>query len=114
LTFITNFFSGADFVFNIHAAQTASPDRGLSEQLQISQTCADDDPDRPVDLRPLSAPDRQRRPAACRLWRNVDIDHHIGNPDSIKETPDRQLPLSALTYIYPAAIASQTASACSP
>ena len=31
----------------------------------------------------------------------VDIDQHVGNPDTIPETPVAQLPLSALAYIYP-------------
>ena len=91
---------GADFVFNIHAAQTASQ-HIVSENLQIN---------------PQIIPAIQTEPQTCARFLRVnvtngplhvayratlDIDQHIGNPDEIPETPVDRLPLSALTYIYP-------------
>jgi transglutaminase-like putative cysteine protease len=93
-------FPGADFVFNIHAAQTASQ-RIVNENLQLS---------------PQIIPAIQTDPQTCARFMRVnvntgplhvgyratlDIDQHFGNPDQIPETPVAQLPLSALPYIYP-------------
>jgi translation initiation factor IF-1 len=81
---------GADFVFNIHAAQTASQLTVVSEQLQISQPVLTTIQTEPGHLRPLSAPDRQPARSMSPTAATLDIDHHVGNPDSIGETPDRQ------------------------
>ena len=93
-------FPGADFVFNIHAAQTASQSI-VSESLQISQpllTTIQTDPlTHARYLRLTAAPG----PLQVSYQATVDIDHHIGNPDLIQETPVAQLPLSVLSYIYP-------------
>ena len=93
-------YPGTDFVFNIHAAKTPAQ-TVVSEQLQISQ---------PV------LPTLQTAPATCARYlrltagpgplnisyqATLDIDHHVGAPDIIGETPIARLPLSALTYIYP-------------
>lgn len=93
-------YPGADFVFNIHAAQTKSQSI-VSEQLQISQPVASniqtDPATRARYLRLNAAPG----PLHISYQATVDIDQHIGNPDNIPETPVAQLPLSALAYIYP-------------
>jgi transglutaminase-like putative cysteine protease len=93
-------FSGADFVFNIHAAKTAAQ-TVLSEQLQISQTILttiQTDPSTYASYLRLTA---NAGPLHIGYKATVDIKHHIGNPDEINETPVSLLPLSALTYIYP-------------
>ena len=93
-------FSGADFVFNIHAAKTAAQ-TVLSEQLQISQTVLttiQTDPSTYASYLRLTA---NAGPLHVGYKSTVDIKHHIGNPDEINETPVSLLPLSALTYIYP-------------
>lgn len=93
-------YPGADFVFNIHAAQTKSQSI-VSEQLQISQPVLTDIQTDPATraryLRLTAAPG----PLHISYQATVDIDQHVGNPDNIPETPVAQLPLSALAYIYP-------------
>lgn len=93
-------FQGADFVFNIHAAKTASQSI-VSEQLLISQQ---------VPHTVETAPHTQARylrltgapgPLHVNYKAIVDIKQHVGLPDLIPETPIGQLPLSALNYIYP-------------
>lgn len=93
-------YPGADFVFNIHAAKTANQSI-VAENLQISQQVPSTIQTDPVTharyLRLTAAPG----PLHVTYQATVDIAHHIGNPDAINETPVAQLPLSALTYIYP-------------
>lgn len=93
-------YPGADFVFNIHAAQTASQSI-ISENLVVSQQVPTVIQSAPATharfLRLTAAPG----PLHISYQALVDIDHHIGNPDLIPETPIGQLPLSVLNYIYP-------------
>ena len=93
-------FPGADFVFNIHAAQTDSQ-HIVSERLLVSQPVPTTIQADPVTharfLRLTAAPG----PLHVSYQALVDIDHHLGNPDLIEETPVARLPLSALSYIYP-------------
>jgi transglutaminase-like putative cysteine protease len=93
-------YPGTDFVFNIHAAQTASQ-LVISEQLQISQpvltTIQTNAATYARYLRLTAGPG----PLRINYQATLDIDHHVAHPDSIGETPVAKLPLSALTYIYP-------------
>ncbi len=93
-------YPGTDFVFNIHAATTAAQSI-VSEHLQVSQpvpTLTDNDPARSARfLRLTGGPG----PLHVTYQATVDIEHHLGNPDLIPETPVAQLPLSVLNYIYP-------------
>ncbi|RIX48908.1 MAG: transglutaminase family protein [Rhodocyclales bacterium GT-UBC] len=93
-------YSGADFVFNIHAAQTASQ-AIVSEKLLISQPATPNIQTDPLThsrfLRLNAAPG----PLHLSYSATLDIDHHVANPDTIGETPVAELPLSVLTYIYP-------------
>jgi transglutaminase-like putative cysteine protease len=93
-------YPGADFVFNIHAAQTSSQ-AIISENLVVSQQVPTVIQTAPATharfLRLTAAPG----PLHVSYQALVDIDHHIGNPDLIPETPIGQLPLSVLNYIYP-------------
>ncbi len=91
---------GADFVFNIHAAQTASQ-HIVSESLQINPQLIPT-----IQTEPQTGARFLRLSVATGTLHmayraTLDIDQHIGNPDRIPETPVNQLPLSALTYIYP-------------
>lgn len=91
---------GADFVFNIHAAPTASQFI-VSESLRVSQpaltTIQADPATHARFLRLTAAPGTLQ----VTYQAQVDIDHHIGDPDQIAETPVARLPLPALNYIYP-------------
>ena len=93
-------FPGADFLFNIHAAQTASQVL-IGETLEVSQQV-------PASIQ--CAPDTRARylrlsgrpgPLHIAYRATVDLDHHVGNPEQIAETPVAALPLAVLKYIYP-------------
>jgi transglutaminase-like putative cysteine protease len=91
---------GADFVFNIHAAHTASQ-RIVSESLLLAPQLVP-----AIETEPHTAARFLRLHVASGSLHlayraTLDIDQHLGNPDLIPETPVSQLPLSALTYIYP-------------
>ena len=92
--------SGADFVFNIHAAQTAQQSV-LGERLTLSQPLvADVQTDTATATRFMrlhAAPG----PLSVRYAATVDVVHHLAEPDSIAEVPVRLLPLDVVPYIYP-------------
>lgn len=92
---------GADFVFNIHAAQT--PHQTVHhEQLQLSQDVpyrVDTDAATANRLLRLHA---QPGPLEVRYRATVDIRHHtMARPEQMAETPVGQLPTHVLGYIYP-------------
>lgn len=93
-------FPGADFVFNIHAAKTASQSI-VGEQLLVSQQVPHSIQTDPVTgtraLRLSGAPG----PLHVGYQATLDIRHQIDQPDLIQEVPIAELPLSVLTYIYP-------------
>jgi transglutaminase-like putative cysteine protease len=93
-------YPGTDFVFNIHAAQTASQ-LVISEQLQISQPVLTTIQTNPLTLARYLRLTAGPGPLRVNYQATVDIDHHVGTPQHIGETPVAKLPLSALTYIYP-------------
>ncbi len=91
---------GADFVFNIHAAQTAHQ-RVSAENLVLSQR---------VDSHIYTDPFNGNRilrlralPGALKVQYSatVDLNHHIAQPAQIAEVPVCQLPSEVLEYIYP-------------
>ena len=91
---------GCDFVFNIHAAQTARQ-RVLDEALTLNQSVpwrVDCDPaslNRSLRLSALPGPLRVTY-RAC-----VDIAHRVALPGQIDEVPIARLPTAVLAYIYP-------------
>ncbi|MDP3540760.1 MAG: transglutaminase family protein [Azonexus sp.] len=93
-------YPGTDFVFNIHAAQTASQ-LVISEQLQISQPVVSTIQTNPHTLARYLRLTAGPGPLNINYQATLDIDHHVGDPDTIGETPIAKLPLSALNYIYP-------------
>ncbi len=99
LNYVLN-FPGADFVFNIHAAQTASQ-RIVSEDLQINQQILPTIQTEPQTCARFMRLKAQPGPLHIAYRATLDIDQHIGDPDRICETPISELPLSALQYIYP-------------
>ena len=91
---------GADFVFNIHAAQTAHQKVSF-ENLWVSQ---------PVDARvhvDAASGNRYMRLHALQGELNVkysatiDVNHHVADPRQIAEVPMRALPQEVMGYIYP-------------
>ena len=90
----------SDFIFNIHAAETASQSL-VTENLFVNQ---------PVEVSLFTDPVHRNRyarlraqpgPLKLRYDATVDIQHHIVPPDSVNEVPISQLPASVLAYIYP-------------
>ncbi len=90
----------ADFVFNIHAAQT--PWQSISsESLTLSQPITPD-----VHLDPLVGTrflrlTAQPGPLKVRYDATVDIAHHFESPARIQEVPIARLTPAILPYIYP-------------
>lgn len=89
-----------DFIFNIHAAHTASQTI-VSERLAVSQ---------PVECQvwtePVSGNRTMRLTAIAGVLRLdydvvIDMEHRLDDPFSIAEVPVRQLPGEVLTYLYP-------------
>ena len=91
---------GADFVFNIHAAQT--PQQSVEhERLVLSQ---------PITPEFLTDPGTATRfmrlhagpgPLQVSYAATVNLAHHYAEPDALGEVPVRQLPLEVIPYIYP-------------
>ena len=91
---------GADFVFNIQAAQT--PHQTVeSERLVVDQTLT---PEMATDQATASRFMRLHAgPGPLRLSyaATVNIAHHRAEPDTLGEVPVRCLPLDVMPYIYP-------------
>ncbi len=91
---------GADFVFNIHAAQTASQ-KIVSENLILSQNVTTQIHTDPVSgtryMRLHALPGQLHVGYAA----TVDLAHHLADPSQIAEVPIRSLPPQVMGYIYP-------------
>ena len=91
---------GADFVFNIHAAQTASQKVSF-ENLWISQ------PVQPQIHTDAFSGNRYMRLHAqqgelnVKYTATVDLTHHSADPSQIAEVPIYALPQEVMAYIYP-------------
>jgi transglutaminase-like putative cysteine protease len=90
----------SDFIFNIHAAQTQCQTL-VSENLRVSQPISVAVQVDPIYGNRYARLHAQPGNLTVRYDATVDITHHIGSPDSVLETPIAQLPLEALSYIYP-------------
>ena len=90
----------SDFIFNIHAAQTAHQTI-VDETLEIVPSLP------PVAYTDAATGTRFMRlkadpgPLLIRYAATVDIEHYVESPARIEETPVSQLPPSVLPYIYP-------------
>ncbi|MDP3287469.1 MAG: transglutaminase family protein [Methyloversatilis sp.] len=93
-------FQGADFVFNIHVAQTASQTVS-NEVLTLSQ------PIEPhVHVDPLTGNRYMRLraepgPLTVSYQATVDLVHHWADPAQLSEVPVHRLPPEVMGYIYP-------------
>ncbi len=91
---------GADFVFNIHAAQT--PSQTISaEELVLSQPIVPR-----VHVDPFTGNRYMRLRAMpgllnLRYSATVDLTHHRADPAQIPEVPVQHIPPEVLGYIYP-------------
>jgi transglutaminase-like putative cysteine protease len=91
---------GADFIFNIHAATTAHQ-FVLSESLTISQPLTSSIDHDPLFRHRLLRLRANPGPLKIAYQAEVDIRHHVGQPEKIGEMPIVDLPTEVLPYLYP-------------
>ncbi|MES2937226.1 MAG: transglutaminase family protein [Pseudomonadota bacterium] len=91
---------GADFIFNIHAAQT-SQQTVESETLVLSQPVPTDMATDPATATRFMRLHANPGPLKLSYSATVNIAHHFAEPDTLEEVPVRYLPLDVLPYIYP-------------
>jgi transglutaminase-like putative cysteine protease len=91
---------GADFIFNLQAAQTRQQ-RVLKERLDLSPAAVlqthTDAVSRSRYLRLSARPG----PLLLRSAATVELQHHVAQPSQIAEVPVRELPPHVLPYLYP-------------
>ena len=91
---------GADFIFNIHAAQTAHQ-TVEAESLVLSQAVATDMATDPATATRFMRLHADPGPLTLSYSATVNIAHHMSEPDTLAEVPVRHLPLDVMPYIYP-------------
>lgn len=91
---------GCDFVFSIHAAQTAYQ-IVVDESLTISQNLASSMYTDPITHTRFLRLKAFAGPLAVRYDATVDLDHYIAQPAQIGEVAVANLPGAVLSYIYP-------------
>lgn len=91
---------GCDFIFNIHAAHTRHQ-RVVTEMMELGQFLL------PQVHTDATTGNRYMRLKAEPGWlrlrysATVELQHHVGVPESIHEMPVARLPADVLTYLYP-------------
>lgn len=90
----------ADFIFNIHAAPTAHQSV-LTESLTVSQPLAPTIHADPLLHHRLIRLRANPGPLNITYQAEVDIRHHVGQPEKIGEMPIAELPTEVLPYLYP-------------
>jgi transglutaminase-like putative cysteine protease len=100
LNYQVNTLPGADFIFNVQAAQTRQQ-HVVWEELLVGQPVpqfSSTDPFTQTRLLRLTA---VPGPLRLRYRATLDIRHHEAAPEMVLETPVAQLPPEVLTYLYP-------------
>ena len=91
---------GSDFIFNIHAAQTAHQ-IVVSETLDISQALVPNLYTDPVTHTRYLRLKAFGGPLTVRYDATVDLDHYVAQPEQIAEVAVANLPGEVLPYLYP-------------
>lgn len=91
---------GCDFIFSIHAAQTAHQ-IVVNESLAISQPVQSTVYTDPVTHTRYLRFSAQGGPLTVRYEATLDLDHFTAQPADIREVPVAQLPGAVLPYLYP-------------
>lgn len=91
---------GADFVFNIHPAQTASQTVS-HENLALSQAVTPEISTETVTGNRFMRLHANPGPLTVSYSATVDLDQHRADPATLAEVPVRQMPLDVMAYIYP-------------
>lgn len=91
---------GADFIFNLHPAQTHC--QTLShENLSLSQAVAAEVSTEPVTGNRFMRLHAEPGPLTVSYSATVDLDQHRADPTTLAEVPVREMPLDVMAYIYP-------------
>jgi transglutaminase-like putative cysteine protease len=91
---------GADFVFNVHAAQT--PHQTVEdERLVVNQPVTPELATDPTTASRFMRLHAGPGPLRLAYSATVGIDHHRTEPDTLAEVPVRCLPLDVMPYVYP-------------
>jgi transglutaminase-like putative cysteine protease len=91
---------GADFVFNIHAAET-SHQVVEHERLVLNQHITPEVATDPATATRFMRLHAQPGPLTLAYEAIVTIEHHLSDPDALAEVPVRCLPLEVMPYVYP-------------
>jgi hypothetical protein len=91
---------GADFVFNIHAAQTRSQVIA-AENLALSQPIVPQMYTDPVTGNRYMRLRAQPGPLKLSYAATVDLTHHCAEAAQLAEVPISRLPLEVISYFYP-------------
>lgn len=91
---------GADFVFNIHAAQTPRQ-TVLSETLTIGPMVKSHLHTEPSTSTRFLRLHAERGPLAVRYQAVVQLDHHRARPATLAEVPVHELPPDVVPYLLP-------------
>ena len=91
---------GADFIFNVHAAHTASQ-TVLVERLQLSQGVPSTMHTDPLSGNRYLRLRAQPGTLALTYAATVDLAHHRADPARLAEVPVRLMPPEVIGYLYP-------------
>ena len=91
---------GADFVFNIHAAQTAHQ-TVEGERLLLNQDITPEVATDPATASRFMRLHAGPGPLQLTYSATINILHHRTEPDTLAEVPMRCLPLDVMPYVYP-------------
>jgi hypothetical protein len=91
---------GADFIFNIHAAQTVHQTLE-AETLVLNQGAATDMATDPATATRFMRLHADAGPLRLTYAATVNIAHHMAEPETLAEVAVRELPLEVMPYIYP-------------
>jgi transglutaminase-like putative cysteine protease len=91
---------GADFVFNIHPAQTSAQTL-TGERLSLSQPLEPEISTDPATGNRYMRLHADPGPLTVSYAATVDLAQHRADPATLAEVPVRQMPLDVMQYIYP-------------
>ena len=91
---------GADFIFNVHPAQT--PWQTLShENLALSQAVVAEVSTEPVTGSRFMRLHAEPGPLTVSYSATVDLNQYRADPGALAEVPVREMPLDVMAYVYP-------------
>lgn len=92
--------SGADFIFNVHAAKTPRQTI-VTEQFEVNQSTQIQMFDEPVTGNRYARLRAAAGALTVHYRATIELQHYIADSQSVREVPVAQLPMSVLHYLYP-------------